>query len=123
MDHQGRPISSYQCFSFPFPLAYEEKAKTTSEKVRVFVAESCLTLCNPMNCSLQGSFGALDSPGKNTEMGGHSFLQEIFPTEGSNLHLLHCRQILYHLSHHGTPPPNSTSPPPKLLISLQYLLP
>ena len=33
----------------------------------------------------------------------HFLLQEIFPTEGSNLHLLLCRQILYRLSHQGIP--------------------
>ena len=38
-------------------------------------------------------------PGKNTGVGCHFLLQGIFPTRGSNLGLLHCRQILYHLSH------------------------
>ena len=36
----------------------------------------------------------MDSPGKNTEVGCHALLQGIFLTQGSNLHLLHCRQIL-----------------------------
>ena len=36
-------------------------------------------------------------------MGSHSLLQGIFLTQGSNLSLLHCRQILYHLSHEGSP--------------------
>ena len=44
-----------------------------------------------------------NSPGKNTRMDCHSFLQEIFLTQGLNLCLLHCRQILYHLSHLGSP--------------------
>ena len=35
-------------------------------------------------------------PGKNTGVGCHFFLRGIFPTQGSNLGLLHCRQILYH---------------------------
>ena len=35
-------------------------------------------------------------------VGCHSLLQEIFPTQGSNPGLLHCRQILYHLSHQGS---------------------
>ena len=35
-------------------------------------------------------------------MGSHSLLQGIFPTQGSNLSLLHGRQILYHLSHQGS---------------------
>ena len=37
------------------------------------------------------------------KVGCHSLLQEIFPTQGSNLGLLHCRWILYHLSHKGSP--------------------
>ena len=40
-----------------------------------------------------------DFPGKNTGVGCHCLLQGIFPTQGSNLCLLHCRQIVYHLSH------------------------
>ena len=40
-----------------------------------------------------------NSPGKNTGVSSHSLLQGIFPTQGSNLGLLHCRQILYCLSH------------------------
>ena len=45
-------------------------------------------------------------PGKNTGVSNHSLLQEIFPTQGLNLGLLHYRQILYHLSHQGTPEVN-----------------
>ena len=41
-----------------------------------------------------------DSPGKNTGVGCQFLPQGIFPTQGSNLGLLHCRQILYRLSHH-----------------------
>ena len=36
-----------------------------------------------------------DSPGKNTGVGCHDILQGIFLTQGWNLQLLHCRQILY----------------------------
>ena len=43
-----------------------------------------------------------DSPGKNTGVGCHFLLQGIFLTQGSNLSFLHCRQILYHLSHQGS---------------------
>ena len=39
-----------------------------------------------------------NSPGKNIKVGSHSPLQGIFPTQRWNLGLLHCRQILYHLS-------------------------
>ena len=48
--------------------------------------------------SVHGTF-----PGKNTGMSRHS-LRKIFPTQGSNPGLLHCRRILYHLSHQGSPP-------------------
>ena len=44
-----------------------------------------------------------NSPGKNTGMGCHYLLQGIFLTQGSNLGLLHCRQILYCLSHQRNP--------------------
>ena len=42
-----------------------------------------------------------DFPGKNTGVGCHCLLQEIFPTQGLNPSLLLCRQMLYHLSHQG----------------------
>ena len=41
------------------------------------------------------------SPGKNTGLGSRFLLQGIFLNQGLNLCLLHCRQILYHLSHLG----------------------
>ena len=43
-----------------------------------------------------------DFPGKNTGVGWCFLLQGIFPTQGSNPGLLHCRQNLYHLSHQGS---------------------
>jgi len=55
-----------------------------------------------MDCSLPGSSVHRDSPGKNTGMGCHALLQGIFPTQGLNTGLLHCRQILYCLSHQGS---------------------
>ena len=44
----------------------------------------------------------LDSPGKNTGVGFHFLLQEIFPTQGLNPNLPHCSQMLYCLSHQGS---------------------
>ena len=40
---------------------------------------------------------------KNTGVGSLSLLQGIFPTQGLNPGLPHCRRILYHLSHQGSP--------------------
>ena len=42
-------------------------------------------------------------PGKNARVGCHILLQGIFLTQGLNLSLLYCRQILYHLSHQRCP--------------------
>ena len=61
------------------------------------VAQSCSTFCDPMDCSPPDSSVYGDSPGKNTGVDCHSFLQGIFLTQGSNLGLLHRRQILYRL--------------------------
>ena len=63
-------------------------------------AQSCLILWDPMDCSLPGSSVHGDSPGKKTGVGFHALLQGIFPIQGSNPGLLHCR-ILYHLSQPG----------------------
>ena len=66
---------------------------------KVKVAKSCLTLCKSMDW-LYSPWG---SPGQNTGVGSLSLLQGIFPTQGSNPGLPHCRQILYQLSHKGSP--------------------
>ena len=67
----------------------------------VLVTLSCLTLQDPMDCSSPGSSVLRDSPGKNTVVGCHFLLQEIFPTQGLNPGLPYCRQLLYHLSQQG----------------------
>ena len=56
--------------------------------------QSCLTLCDPVDYSPPGSPRA-SSPGKNIGLGCHFLLQGIFPTQGFNPGLLHCRQIQY----------------------------
>ena len=62
---------------------------TREAPVLCLVAQSCLTLCDSMDCSPPGSYVHGDSPGKNTGMGCHALLQGIFPIQRSNLHLLH----------------------------------
>ena len=62
-------------------------------------AQLCLTLFHLMVCSLPGSSVHGDSPGKNTGVGCHALIQGIFPTQGLNPGLPHCRWITYHLSH------------------------
>ena len=65
--------------------------------------QSCLILCDPRDCSLPGSSLHGDCSGKNTGVGCHDLLQGIFPIQGSNPGLPHCRWILYHLSHQESP--------------------
>ena len=50
-----------------------------------------------------GLYSPWNSPGQNTGMGSLSLLQGIFPTQGLNPGLPHCRRILYQLSHKGSP--------------------
>ena len=61
-------------------------------------AQPCQTLLQPNELQPTRLHCLWNSPGKNTGVGCHSLLQGIFPTQGSNLGLLHYRQILYHLS-------------------------
>ena len=71
--------------------------------VLCLVAQSCPTLCDPMDCSPPGSSVHGDFPGKNTGVGLYAFLQGIFPTQGWNPGLPHCKWIFYYLSHQGSP--------------------
>ena len=52
---------------------------------------------------LHGLYSSWNSPGQSTGEGSLSLLQGIFPTQGMNPGLPHCRQILYQLSHQGSP--------------------
>ena len=63
------------------------------------VTQSCPTPCDPMDTRLLRPWDFL---GKNTRGGCDFLLQEVFPTQGLNPRLPHCRQMLYHLSHQGS---------------------
>ena len=65
-------------------------------------AQSCPTLCDPMDCSPPGS-SVHGSPGMNTGAGYCSLLQRIFLTQGLNPGLPRCRRIPHCLSHQGSP--------------------
>ena len=75
-----------------------------SENVR---KDTCVhaVICNsvtPWTVACQAPL-SMESPGQNTGVGSLSLLQGIVPTQGSNSGLRHCRQILYQLSHKGSP--------------------
>ena len=71
----------------------------------LFTAHVWCESCSVVFSSLQphGLYSSWNSPGQNTGVGGLSLLQGIFPTQGSNPSLPHCRRILYQLSHKGSP--------------------
>ena len=64
-------------------------------------AQSCPSLCDPMDCSLPASAVHGISPGNDTGVGCHSLLQGIFLTRGSNPCLLHWQADSLPLSHLG----------------------
>ena len=96
-DHSvaGEALRSGRC-------CHRIKSREHGISLLCLVAQSCPTLCDPMDCSPPGSSVHGDSPGKNTGVGRHALLQGIFPTQGSNRGLLSCRWILYHLNHQGS---------------------
>ena len=84
------------------------KVKSESE-----IAQLCPTLSDPTDCSLPGSSVRGEyclCPGKNTKVGGHALFQGVFPTQGSNLHLL----CLLHWQAGSLPlvPPGKQKTPP-----------
>ena len=114
----GRHLCSYKV-GLPHVWFGTLSATETGPKVHRCV---CLCVCRSVvshSLRPQGLYPARllcpwDSPGKNTGAGCHSLVQGIFPAQRLNLGLLHYRQILYRLSHQGSPMIKQ----PKFLMSL-----
>ena len=85
-------------FKLPFDISLPSSLPVY---VLVIQIPSCLTRQDPWTVPAR-LLCPWDSPGKNTGVGYHFLLPGIFPTQGSKPGLLHCRQILYHLSHQGS---------------------
>ena len=104
------------CFVLTFPFLYLSRARRKgrgeeTQREGVYfqlpfmtseVIQSCPTLCNPQTGAYQVVF-QWDSSGKNTGVGCRFLLQGIFLTQGLNPGFLHYRQMLYCLSHQGSP--------------------
>ena len=88
--------SKYKCH-----VSFYENAALRLHSLSKVRSESYSVLSNSLR--LHGLYRPWNSPGQNTGMGSLSLLQGIFPTQGSNPGLLHCRQILYQLNHQGSP--------------------
>ena len=84
------------------------------------VTQSCPTICDPMEqAPLSMLLHPWNFPGNSTGVDCHFLLEGIFPTQGSNLSLPHCRQLLYCLSHQGSPIQIATLP--QFLLCLKNL--
>ena len=70
----------------------------SSNSLSVKVVQLCLTLCDPINYTAHGILQT-----RILEWVAVPFSRGIFATQGSNPGLLHCRWILYQLSHEGSP--------------------
>ena len=105
--HGGGRICSQANLPFTSPTRIFTEVVSLPSRILTgelcLVAQPCTTLCDPMDCSLPDSSVHGDSLGKNTGVGCHALFQGIFPTQGSNPGLLHCKWFLYHLSHWRSP--------------------
>ena len=81
--------------------------------------QSCPTLCDLVDCSPPGPAVHGDSSGKNTGVGFHALLQGVFPTEGSNPHLV----CLLHWQGHSLPlmPPGKPIRSHAIMHTLLYV--
>ena len=80
------------------PIFMDKKVKVKESEV----AQSCPSLFDPMNCNLPGSSFHGIFQARILEWVAISFSREK-ETQGLNLGLSHCGQMLYHLSHQGSP--------------------
>ena len=89
----GKGVKAVYCH--PAYLTYMQS------EVKVKVAQSCLTLWDPMHYTVHGVLQARIL--EYSWVGCYFLLQGIFPTQGSNPGVAHCRRILYQLSYRGSP--------------------
>ena len=84
-----------------YTAGLESSSRTLVKYGVLLWSESCSVMSNSL--WPHGLYSPWNSPGQNTGVGSLSLLQGIFSTQGSNPGLLHSRQILYQLSHKGSP--------------------
>ena len=100
---QGATLPFSQTGKYSSDLPAQWSVLLSFWKWKCSVAQRCPTSLWPHGLWSTRLLCPWKSPGQNTGVGGHSLLQGIFPTQGRNPGVLHCRQILYHLSHQGSP--------------------
>ena len=88
----------------------EKRKSASSHNCFDLVTKSCPALLQPTDYKPSSLLCPWDFPGKNTEVGCHFLLQGIFPTQGSNPHLMHWQADSLPQSHIGSPPIIVSSP-------------
>ena len=85
-----------------YVITFETDGKQTyhDDNFELYENESCSVVSNSLRP--HGLYSSWNSLGQNTGVGSLSLLQGIFPTQPQNPGLLHCRWILYQLSHKGS---------------------
>ena len=98
-------IPTSQVYKIVKEIAQGESSPHTWHISSLLLCSIASESCSVLSDSLRpcGLYSPWNSPGQNTGVGCHFFLQQIFPTQESNRDLLHCRRILYQLSYQGSP--------------------
>ena len=107
------PVSSACRHSVPPHTLHKQwlpgaEKKKKNKSVGLLLESDSLWVCSQWTVAHQAPL-SMEFLSKNTGVGRHSLLQGIFPTQGSNPGLLHCRQILYCLSHRSCQMNNCTT--------------
>ena len=104
-EEAGGLYSPWNCKKVRHDLTNKQQLYSTENFVHTLCVLCVCVSCSAMSdslrsCGLQPTrlLSPWDSPGKNIGVGCHFLLRRIFPTQGLNLCLLSCRQILYYLN-------------------------
>ena len=98
-------LSRVQLFATPWTVRGILQARILEWVAFPFSGDLPNSGIKPRSCALHIDSSPAEPPekSKNTGVGSLSILQQIFPTQESKRGFLHCRQILYQLSHQGSP--------------------
>ena len=93
LKHQGSPVLWLPGSDFIFPPPSQCYCPSLHSWDKLGAPGSCSVVSDSLRT--HGLYSPWNSPGQNTGVGSLSFLQGIFPTQGSNPGLPYCRRILY----------------------------
>ena len=95
-----RTVLGIYVYSNMLAIFFSNSYENGKDCVFIHESESFSVVSNSLQPN--GLYSPWNSPGQNIEVGRISLFQGIFPTQGSNSALPHCRQILHQVSHKGS---------------------